>query len=592
MNEQLLQLSQQRDALEIAKLEREISQLHLEQSEIDKRRNFNDLLASWQPQLEELVEGVMPYQDGTQFVDSREAFFDVPGFAPGRLGFYEMPTRVEDDKDGSYIPFWNTINEYQTIQGTCRFLSAMSNEAISLVEGLADYAVYKGFTHTVVADENDTSEASDELLKLAQSVLDEFHERHQFRCQCEGDIFTASRYYGEQFVRIRPSESRRGRADLEIIPTFQITEPVGKYREMLEEFYNLHGASWDYGVIWPKGSKKPAWYYQDRDNTGQSYELIPADQIVHIKLNVPSYVKRGLSDFWPMFSILRLLPKNLRNVVIQAAIQATIAYIRKIDGASGGTIDNLGNTLNKTVGFLGGKQLSLEHPGQIIDSKGADILKGPVGDSGAIDLLRVYEVGLRMVGMRYRFPEYMSTGNPGSTNRSTSDSSETPFVKSTERKQVIYCSAYQQVDWIVLDIAIRAGMFANWGIRNLDQLKQRIDVDVVAPEVGTRKRKEEADANAVLVDKKVMSRQTWADREGLDWDEEKQRIEAESKEEFLKPDMPFNLGQQPGKPGEPQPGQPPKDPKSGQQARESLTDDDRLELAASLIWEGYPGGKP
>ncbi len=606
------EINELREALEARKIATEIAQLECEASTLDRQTHVNELMANYVPTLDEDVG----YAPGAQFVDSREPYYDTPGFhGYGRLGLLDTPTKVDDDKDGSYQPFWRNMNEYRMLQGTARYLGTCAHEGIALVEGLADYAIYTGFKYDISAkDRGDESQATESLVAKCQEIIDEFHKRTQWPCDCESEVFCESRYYGEQFLRVK--DVGGGKAELQIIPPFQIADPDPKFIPDLEDFFEIPLSSWTYGVVTDRRDfSQVRAYYHDPDFIGTNYELIPAQEVVHIKLNVPKYVKRGLSDFYPVYRLLKLLPTTIYNTVIQAAIQATIAGIREHTSAGDGPPVALGNTISGPVG-AGGRgvnptQVSMERPGQMLDTRNVKFHKGPVGDSGAEALLRVYEVGWRTVGVRYRMPEYMSSGNTGSSNRSTSDSAETPFVRSTERKQTTYAGSYGEVAWKVLAIAIKSGQLRLWGIRTRQQLERRIAMAVQPPEVRTRKRKEEIEGNKTLVDAKAMSKQTLAEKEGLDWESEKQRIEEESKQEFLQP-APVGFGQ-PGSANDPK--QPPVDPKretteevaeelaSAPRGGQSLpggstadggqlTESQRFDAAAALIWEDYECGSP
>lgn len=582
MQETLETLAAKRDELELKRMSLEVAQLERDAMFVESERHWLNLLNEHQPSQLNALEGDF----AATFVDPATPYYDTPGFYSGSSMGAGMtrPTDREDYAEGDYRPFWHGLTEHRILQGVSRYLGVANHHGISLVEGLADYAVYTGYTHTCEPkDKQDDSERTETIIKECRQVLREFDEQNRWRCCWEGEIFQQSRFWGEYFIRV--IDNKDGTATVREIPAFSLAQPLPQYIERLEVFWNLPASSWSYGVVTPEeNTGDPLGYFVEYDNTGRNYEFVPADEVVPIKLNVPHQVKRGLSDFYPVFRMIQIMPQAWFNLMVQSGIQASIAYIQSTDPKMGGTVASLGKSTEiRSRGLRGEETIeaNMQRPGQIIHAKGVKHEAGPVGNSNGPDLAKVLETGYRLVGMRYRMPEYMSSGNPSTSNRATADSSEQPFVKSTERKQVIYSLAFEDVDRRVLAIAIKYGRFAQFGIYTIEQLFDVIDLSVTGPDPGTRKVAEEISEDKALVEMRVKSRQTVAEKHGLDWQKEKRRIEEEDAEAIEREEARIKLqADQPAAPGENGPGSSPAPPRESQ---ESLR-----EQAANLLFQDYP----
>ena len=160
-------------------------------------------------------------------------------------------------------------------------------------------------------------------------------------------------------------------------------------------------------------------------------------------------------------------------------------------------------------------------------------------------------------------PEYMISGDASNANYSSTLVAESPFVKFCKRQQKRFSGAMAQLLWAALDFACRAGTFRPWGIYRLGELAAVIDLKITGPLVEARDKGAETNRRKILHDNGILSPESWSEEENIDRNLELSRGARVN---------PMTL-----------PGGNPTD--SAPRATESKQ---RLDLAAAILWEGYP----
>lgn len=94
-----------------------------------------------------------------------------------------------------------------------------------------------------------------------------------------------------------------------------------------------------------------------------------------------------------------------------------------------------------------------------------------------------------------------------------------PFVKAREADQVFYGRHYEELLWKSLKLLFHAGKFDQFG-RSWQQFKAMLRINVGYPMVASKDPYAMAQAQSLLIDKRVMSPRTAAEQQGLDYDQE------------------------------------------------------------------------
>lgn len=453
-------------------------------------------------------------------VSPREYLDDTPGWygTDGEAGRISRPT---DHKNGDNFPFWMTEPEHQMQRGISRHIVATDEVATGIIENHCNYVLGKrGFQFKVIP----RSESDAGLAAKAQRLVDQFLEFNKWTGVLEREAVGKTPRDGELLIGLED----RGGSLVEAVhldPSF-ITEPDSP--RDLESHYRLGQLEWKYGVA--SEPNRPAktygvfcsWYGSDTD-----WEFYPSNRLIHGKLNVDSDVKRGMSDFFSVYTNLCRASKLFGNTMEGAAVQAAIAYIREhapgvstsavrdfVDGLSTDTVNTpvpKGGTQRRT-----GRKV---RPGTVVDTPaGMKHLAGPMGDSRrASGYIEVMAAALRRIGIRWTMPEYMISGDASNANFSSTLVSESPFVKAIEAKQGWY--AVHFADMVMKVLMIKANVL---GLLPR-QVAERLTINVELPEVAVRDREKETRVRQAESDAGILSDDTWASEVNRNLAEERKK---------------------------------------------------------------------
>lgn len=532
----------QRDQLSAAELQQlveteqnslKVQQLRLQVSEARRAAHWSEMQREFEianRAIESIYDGFTP-----DIVDPLERWNETRDFhGVGIAGGW--PSQIEDTKDGHYRPFWQTLTEYRDLMGLLRDIAKGHELGETIAQKVVDYVVHTGFTHSIEAkNPKDLSDATEAAAAAAQQILDEFHQRTKWRCHREANFVAETIQFGEQLVWIRHAGD--GKAELIDVPLEQIAEPQPKYHATLEEVYGLPPCSWSYGVATPEGdTSKVLGFFWDRDHTGVNYDFIPIAEAMWIKVNTPDQVKRGMSDFYPLLPLMKISKPLLRNVGVQAAIQASIAYIRAQDKNTGGTggVTAYGPSGGALVRgrTRDNMQAEIHRPGAIHDTNGVDYHASPMGNSQAGEYINVHDAILRIMGQRWEMPEYLISGVADTANKSTTEDSSEPWYRRVERTQVFFASYFTEADRRVLAIAISRGRLASVGILSMEEFDALLQVTVKGAPTKRSRPEDEIDGDLGLVRDKIMSRQTHREKLNLNHDVEERRIAEETAQDL------------------------------------------------------------
>lgn len=445
-----------------------------------------------------------------------EAYLGAGAFSP-------HVSRPHDRINGDFAPHFRNELELATIRGGGELLASSDAAAVGALEALTSYVIGVGYQQTATPKTPDDAQ----LARQCQGVLDEFYEREGWWGGLDAELFQRLRSAGECFVWLRPEAG--GFVSVDVLEPSWVMAPPSPGE--LEAAYGLPvGLNWSYGVATaPRRPAQPLAYYVQLEGQASDEEVIDAAAMLHLRANVPRNVKRGLSDFYAGREWLDAVRKLLRNTLSGAAIQASIALLRKWDeglrpgdirSATDAAVEFVSSLPNQGGGGTRGVSTERYYPGKIVDVKGGDVAPGPMGTSAAGIYLQVVQAGLRQAALRWNMPEYMISGDASNANYASTLVAESPFVKFCERQQAVQAAAETRVSYRVIEQAVQAGRIAASG---LEEIRARVTLDVETPQVATRDLLAEHQRRAGQYNAGLLSRQTWAAAEGLDYDEEQRR---------------------------------------------------------------------
>lgn len=470
-----------------------------------------------------------------QIIGSNTGYLDDhPGFGrPDATldGNFHHRSMVDDRLQGRNRPFYENEDQLAEIRGTCRVLVGLDEAAIGILGNLTNYIVGTGFKYSLAAkdDEDATSIAAAEL---SQAVVDEFRQRVKWRRK-EREFHDRTRRDGEALLQINAIGG--GYSACRFREPDSLTQPHDS--RAADEFTKQFSLDWSFGVAtdWGNQENIHAYFF---DNTGDQsdVDIVLARDMVHSKKNTDCCLKRGLSDFYPVWQELTRAAKILRNTGEGAALQAAIAWVKEhVPGVTSSQVQRLISGSSEArrshvtpSGNLKTTEYTRYPAGTILNvPSGTQYKPGPMGSQRNSNFMLVSDSIIRYAGLRWNMPAFMTTGGNDSKTFAGNLVSESPFVKSIEAEQIWFVEEFEIIFWKILENAVGTEAFRRLGIDSMQKLRSLVSLNVKPPRVSTRNRKEETDINTVLYDKRLISGRTWASMEELDYDHEQELIKDE-----------------------------------------------------------------
>lgn len=444
-------------------------------------------------------------------------------------------------RHGDLPPFYRTEQEHWMIVDAARVLEAVSPTATNVLDVLTQFAIFTGFTYTIVekktanggedqvkkeADPEEGKPKSNPLVETVQKALDQWIKQERWY-EWETELFRRSRRDGEAFLILEEDDLTDIGIHFRSVEPEQVKEPMQITAVNNRAGIDGRAKSWKYGILTDKDDTAvPEAYWVVSQFAGDKSfgEMFEAKEVFHLKTEwVDRMAKRGISDFFSVANSMPQVLKLLRNLTEGATVQAAIAWIRSHPTGMSPP-GNMSDSAQPITNRLGQHTNAVTYDGvQMLDvSNGMEYTAGPLGMQGKNSaLLLVLQAGLRNIGSRWQMPEGLISGDASNANLASALVAEGPFVRALEMRQWHYRNAYCRLLERVLDQAAVAGRLGP----ARENLFDDIEINVEAKPVVARKMSEETQRNRVLSASGIMSDQTWAAREDLDFQDEQSNME-------------------------------------------------------------------
>ncbi len=411
---------------------------------------------------------------------------------------------------------YRTDSELTAIRNRSRLLALINEYAIAAIDNRINYIVGPGHTYTAVAKRNE--EPGDELIQQVQDVVDDFvkvnkwHKRQQEN-QRRGDRD------GEVFLRFF---TETGKLVVRYIEPGQVSTPSGHPDK--DHQFGVESTPDDVEDViayWVDGKR------------------IEAAEIQHRKRNVDMTCKRGLPTLFAVGANLGRVEKVTRNMATVTEIQSAIAMIRKhmnqsragIEAFTAGKAD-----VTHTDTITGRTQTAQRFaPGTILDVNEGIEYEFPTMKVDPSKPVGVIQAILRAVAARLVMPEYMLTADASNANYASTLVAEAPAVKGFGREQATMIEEDQEVIGRAIDVAVINGRLAE-GVLDM------VEIQVQAPTLVVRDELKETQKHQIENTSEVLSKQTWAAKAGLDYEQEQANLDADPA--IRASGEPFGIGQQ------------------------------------------------
>ena len=417
--------------------------------------------------------------------------------------------------DGDFRPIFQSETEIALIRGIGRYLGSATDTGIGILGNLSNYVVHTGFDFSV-----GVKRGSGDYLKLAeeaQKVVDEFLDYNDWNQNFQEEMFRESRIDGELLIALEDEggqvKARRGE------PSW-LTEPNQHDRETrIEERLNYaHEIDWKYGVASKKGDPtERLGYFMQWNGDPAEWAFYPESKFVHLALNVPRNVKRGLSDFYSSSSRITGADELLSRIGQGAGIQASIALIIEQAMGSGSAVSPLTGGTNSTG--ANGVAFTDFKGGTVVNTKGNTFQAGPMAGAQAANFIQVLQAMLRGIGNRWNMPEHMVSGDASNGNYASILVAGSPFTRSIQTNQSKYFDTYKQMIFKVLRIAYKHGRFDAFGLP-WSKIKEVVFIVIDGTNPEMQDIASELAVAESLYAKGALSARTFASRFNVDLDEE------------------------------------------------------------------------
>lgn len=395
-----------------------------------------------------------------------------------------------------------TEADLRAIRGECRALAVGNEFAINGHENRISYLVGSGHTYRATAKKGG---AAPEGLHLAvQGVLDGFCRENAWRCRQEEIVRRRDRD-GEAFLRLFLGPD--GTTRVRFVEPGQIATPP----ELASEPAASFGIATDADDV-----ETVVAYYVD----GQP---VAGDEIQHRKANVDANVKRGLPLFYPVRKNLRRAEKLLRNMSVLAEVQSAIALVRKHRGPAHGVQQFAAAAADASAtNAPSGRTTHFRRfaPGTILDIPATTEYDFPAAALDAGSFVAVLRAELRAIAARLVMPEFMLTSDASNANYASTLVAEGPAVRMFARLQARLIEDDLWVLWRVVENAVRAGKLPAEALTT-------IEIQAAAPSLAVRDELKEAHVHKIEHEQGILSKQTWSQRRGLDFDQEQANLRAD-----------------------------------------------------------------
>jgi len=259
--------------------------------------------------------------------------------------------------------------------------------------------------------------------------------------------------------------------------------------------------------------------------------FLPVEDVLHIKIRVDRNTKRGRSLLEPLLPLNTKYEQWLHYRIVLNKVRSAVAWIKSVSGPASNrnAIRNSRKAQRDGVEVARGENrvqvpragtTVTATPGVDYDFKNPNLQAADAQHDGR-------EIKLNIAATT-GLPEYMITGDASNANYSSTMVAESPGVREFEYWQDVFSEYFGYIWNWVLSAAIEFGVMTGVDPEEIASS----EVQISFPPLIARNKLDEAKANQIKAGAGILSKQTWSEEDGRDWQTEKERIEAEAEEEI------------------------------------------------------------
>lgn len=420
-----------------------------------------------------------------------------------------------DRLGGRDVPlYWNEV-DLRGFRVLSKFLTDTNQFGKGFLNRLVDYHVRKGYgwqacLRGAKKTAYPTGEAVNPIVEKGQRILDQFRDRVQWPLVSR-EAFRRLQRDGEVFGRFGTDG---GRIWFRFVAADQVGNPSGDVT-----------SPQSFGIETDPNDIKDVWAYHvwDVPDYPAGGEWLDASEIIHVKWNVDSDVKRGLPSFFPVQDNLDTVRRLLSNMIGSSTKMAAVAWREKFPTASAqqvqslipipSAVDNIGQGPGPYgapgyPGWNGG--VNGFQQGEVIRVEGTREYEEGPSAAGVTNFIEAEQAALRGAAVSFGFPESIATGKIDDVNFAAALTTGAPFAVAIEGTQFEYGCLWERASALkVFELAYRSGRLS------LDEYRA-LDVEVTEPAPMVADPDKETDRRVKLINAGVLSVQTAQLQEQLD----------------------------------------------------------------------------
>jgi len=371
--------------------------------------------------------------------------------------------------------------------------------------------------------------ADAELLNHCRRVLDGFRKRNKWSKRQKETVRRLDRD-GERFLRLFV-DVEAGELNVRFVEPLEVQNPpdrpaaAGIYFGI--EFARI-GESFDI--------ETPVRYFLVKIGTlGESIglrEAVPANEIQHLKANVDMTWPRGLPTWYALQGHLQDAVRTLKATGKIVEFRARIGMIRRHINGTRESVQKVVDSMRSGSNGPTGVKTAGQYPyAAIVDTSDATEYQFPSATTPVDGNVSAIQAELRACAAALAMPEYMLSGDASNANFSSTMVAEGPAVKTFEEMQAELIDADIEILERQLVIAANAGLIqgASGDEDAEDYILDLVKVEAEPPIIKSENRLQEAQADQILLQAKVMSKETMAARHGLVHADERDKMAGEGR---------------------------------------------------------------
>ncbi len=264
------------------------------------------------------------------------------------------------------------------------------------------------------------------------------------------------------------------------------------------------------GIITPAHDvESPLVYLRIDPSTGELAERIPAEEMLHTRINADSNQKRGLTWFAPVLETLGQFERWLETSLIARKLQASIVLWRKVTGAADSSI--VADVGERGPIYDQGSAIPREkyRAGTILTTSEGTDLQYLNPNSNFRDGVPLGRLMLLCASAGTGLPEYMVTSDASNANYASTLVAEGPAVKLFHGEQLFFAGEWNRLWRWVLSQAISSGLLPA-------DTFERLKPEWTFPNLAARDRPRERTADVQLVEAGILSKAEVARRDNTD----------------------------------------------------------------------------